>query len=317
LFGLARGCVKAHHFIKQRNILFSNLINYCEDKVACNLYDTQFEYLAGDVIAMCNFELDNYDDAMNWYEFIALFYPDPDTRLTASWNYAEIEALIGSGTGGGEAELRIKNYELGIKSKDENAELNRLSEAITDDPVMRKLKRQFEKESGSKSGKTADSKLAEIHSDAVVKNTETAKSEIVKLKYDKARRNIFGSKGLSKQQLEADRMKDIALIAKGERRYTEISNITGVPTEFALHQNYPNPFNPVTNIEYDLPVDGNIELKIYDITGRLIKTLVNEFKTAGSYIVSFNASNLSSGVYFYSMNIDGKQTGVRRMTLVK
>ncbi|MBK9228821.1 MAG: T9SS type A sorting domain-containing protein [Ignavibacteria bacterium] len=76
-----------------------------------------------------------------------------------------------------------------------------------------------------------------------------------------------------------------------------------------LHQNYPNPFNPVTNIEYDLPVDGNIELKIYDITGRLIKTLVNEFKTAGSYIVSFNASDLSSGVYFYSMNFDGKQIG--------
>jgi tetratricopeptide (TPR) repeat protein len=300
-----------------RNILFGNLINYCEAKVASNLYDTQFEYLAGDVIAMCNFELDNYDDAMNWYEFIALYYPDPDIRLSASWNYAEIEALIGSGTGGGEVELRIKNYELGIKSKDENAELNRLSEAISDDPVMRKLKRQFENESGSKSGKTVDSKLADIHSDAVVKNTETAKSEIVKLKYDKARRNIFGSKGLSKQQMEADRMKDIVLIAKGERRSHETSNITGTPSEFALHQNYPNPFNPVTNIEYDLPVDGNIELKIYDIAGRLIKTLVNEFKTAGSYLVSFNASDLSSGVYFYSMNVDGKQIGVRRMTLVK
>ena len=282
-----------------------------------NLYDTQFEYLAGDVIAMCNFELDNYDNAMNWYEFIALFYPDPDIRLTASWNYAEIEALIGSGSGGGEAELRIKNYELGIKGKDENAELNRLSEAITDDPVMRKLKRQFENESGSKSGKTADSKLADIHSDAVVKNTETAKSEIIKLKFDKARRNIFGSKGLNKQQMEADRMKDIVMIAKGERRSPEISNITEVPSEFVLHQNYPNPFNPVTNIEYDLPVDGNIQLKIYDISGRLMNTLVNEFKTAGSYIVSFNASDLSSGVYSYSMNVDGIQIGVKRMTLVK
>ena len=63
-------------------------------------------------------------------------------------------------------------------------------------------------------------------------------------------------------------------------------------------------------------------MKIYDIAGRLIKTLVNEFKTAGSYLVSFNASDLSSGVYFYSMKIDGKpqsgrQIGVRHMTLVK
>jgi hypothetical protein len=95
-----------------RNILFGNLINYCEDKVASNLYDTQFEYLAGDVIAMCNFELDNYDDAMNWYEFIALFYPDPDVRLTASWNYAEIEALIGSGSGGGEVEIENGKWKI-------------------------------------------------------------------------------------------------------------------------------------------------------------------------------------------------------------
>ncbi len=92
---------------------------------------------------------------------------------------------------------------------------------------------------------------------------------------------------------------------------------SNVPENFALYQNSPNPFNPVTNIEYDLPVDGKIELKIYDIVGRLIKTLVNEFKTAGSYLVSFNASDLSSGVYFYSLNVDGKQIGVRRMTLVK
>jgi M6 family metalloprotease-like protein len=94
-------------------------------------------------------------------------------------------------------------------------------------------------------------------------------------------------------------------------------NGKNIPENFALYQNSPNPFNPVTNIEYDLPVDGNIDLKVYDIAGRLIKTLVNEFKTAGSYLVSFNASDLSSGVYFYSMNFDGKQIGVRRMTLVK
>ncbi len=112
-------------------------------------------------------------------------------------------------------------------------------------------------------------------------------------------------------------MRDIVSMLPGARglRKTVSSNV--LPAEFALRQNYPNPFNPVTNIEYDLPVDGNIELKIYDIAGRLIKTLMNEFKTAGSYLVSFNASDLSSGVYFYSMNFDGKQIGVRRMTLVK
>ncbi|MBK6505720.1 MAG: T9SS type A sorting domain-containing protein [Ignavibacteria bacterium] len=92
---------------------------------------------------------------------------------------------------------------------------------------------------------------------------------------------------------------------------------SNVPGKLCIVSKLTKPIQSVTNIEYDLPVDGNIQLKIYDISGRLMNTLVNEFKTAGSYIVYFNASNLSSGVYFYSMNFDGKQIGVRRMTLVK
>ena len=300
-----------------RNILFGNLINYCEDKVASNLYDTQFEYLAGDVIAMCNFELDNYDDAMNWYEFIALFYPDPDVRLSASWNYEEIEALIGSGTGGGEVELGIKNYELGMKRNHEKLELNRLFKAAQDDPVMRKLFRKFELQNRNVSEidmqATNGNKQHEAESD--VQNNKLSEADM--LICDKAKKNIFSAGTLQGKEAESDRMRDVVLMLPGARGLGKIVPSNVLPAEFALRQNYPNPFNPVTNIEYDLPVDGNIELKIYDIAGRLIKTLVNEFKTAGSYLVSFNASDLSSGVYFYSMNVDRKQIAVKRMALVK
>lgn len=73
------------------------------------------------------------------------------------------------------------------------------------------------------------------------------------------------------------------------------------PQTFSLKQNYPNPFNPSTNISYDLPKNSFVKIAIYDITGRLVKILVNEFKNAGSYIISLNASDLSSGVYFYRM----------------
>ena len=289
-----------------------------------NLYDTQFEYLAGDVIAMCNFELDNYDNAMNWYEFIALFYPDPDIRLSASWNYAEIEALIGSGTGGGETE--IENGKLKIESVEgrasteyieflEELEIEKLHKEIVDDPVMRKLFRKFElqnkKMSGIEKQTTNGSKQHEAENE--MKNSKLSEADM--LIYEKAKKNIFSAGTLQGKEAESDRMRDIVLMLPGARGLGKIVPSNVLPAEFALRQNYPNPFNPVTNIEYDLPVDGNIELKIYDIAGRLIKTLMNEFKTAGSYLVSFNASDLSSGVYFYTLRTAGFEKTLRMVVL--
>lgn len=88
------------------------------------------------------------------------------------------------------------------------------------------------------------------------------------------------------------------------------------PKSFELKQNYPNPFNPITNIKYDLQGDVIVNIKIYDITGREIKTLVNEFKPAGSYIVSFNGSEFASGIYFYKIQA-GNFVQVKRMILIK
>lgn len=74
-----------------------------------------------------------------------------------------------------------------------------------------------------------------------------------------------------------------------------------VPTKFDLKQNYPNPFNPITTINYQLAKDGSVALKIYDLIGREVATLINEFKTAGYYKVDFDATILSSGVYICSV----------------
>jgi len=301
-----------------RNILFGNLINYCEDKVASNQYDTQFEYLAGDVIAMCNFELDNYDDAMNWYEFIALFYPDPDTRLTASWNYAEIEALIGSGSGGGEVELGIKNYELGMKRNHEKLELNRLYKAAQDDPVMRKLFRKFELQNKKMSEidmqATNGSKQHEAESE--MQNSKLSEADM--LIYEKAKKNIFTAGTLQGKEAESDRMRDIVSMLPGARDLGKTVANNALPAEFALHQNYPNPFNPTTKISFDLPIDSKVQLVVFDMLGREVLRLVNdEFKIAGRYEYEFNGESFPSGVYFYSLSVDGKQMGVKRMALVK
>ncbi|MCX6156763.1 MAG: T9SS type A sorting domain-containing protein [Ignavibacteriae bacterium] len=91
----------------------------------------------------------------------------------------------------------------------------------------------------------------------------------------------------------------------------------GVPTKYEMSQNYPNPFNPMTKIDFQLPMDGKVSLKIYDITGREIATLVNnEFKKADYYTVMFNGSSLSSGVYFYRITAD-KYVMTKKMVLLK
>ncbi|HRI85859.1 MAG TPA: T9SS type A sorting domain-containing protein [Ignavibacteria bacterium] len=92
--------------------------------------------------------------------------------------------------------------------------------------------------------------------------------------------------------------------------------IVGVPNSFELSQNYPNPFNPETKINFQIPNESNVSLKVFDNSGKEVATLVNGNKTAGYHTVSFNASNLSSGIYFYKLEAEGF-TKVMKMALVK
>ena len=108
----------------------------------------------------------------------------------------------------------------------------------------------------------------------------------------------------------------------------EISLITGiveidnkVPKNFNLSQNYPNPFNPTTTIEYDLPKGVNVKLKVYDILGREVATLVEAYQAAGTYNVQWNGrnnggENLASGIYLYSFEA-GNYKSVKKMIYLK
>ncbi|MEO8664033.1 MAG: YCF48-related protein [Ignavibacteria bacterium] len=108
----------------------------------------------------------------------------------------------------------------------------------------------------------------------------------------------------------------------GNFEYHDLNNEVEIsmPDEFILSQNYPNPFNPVTKIDFEIPSDGNVKIKVYDAAGKLISSLIDEYKTAGFYSLSFNAVNFSSGVYFYRMEFSSAgqtQHKVMKMLLTK
>ncbi len=90
-----------------------------------------------------------------------------------------------------------------------------------------------------------------------------------------------------------------------------------IPVKFSLSQNYPNPFNPSTKIEYNVSRASNIQIKVYDILGNEVSSVVNSFLSPGKYNTAFDASNLSSGIYFYSMFSDGRRIDTRKMMLLK
>jgi hypothetical protein len=108
----------------------------------------------------------------------------------------------------------------------------------------------------------------------------------------------------------------------GWQTYTNLFNISDVSKEvkveinFSLQQNYPNPFNPSTKIKYNIPSAGNVTIKVFDVLGEEVKTLVDEYKDAGSYEADFFANDLSSGIYFYRIVSSGYNE-IKKMVLLR
>jgi type IX secretion system substrate protein len=95
-----------------------------------------------------------------------------------------------------------------------------------------------------------------------------------------------------------------------------IKQISSIVKDFSLGQNYPNPFNPTTKINFSIPKSDFASLRVYDILGREVKVLVNGLLTPGEYEIDFDASSLSSGMYYYSLR-SGDNVNVKKMVLVK
>ena len=111
----------------------------------------------------------------------------------------------------------------------------------------------------------------------------------------------------------------------GGEIYKYIKALTGtitwnseIPSEYSLSQNYPNPFNPVTKIKFTLPKESNVTLKVFDVTGQEVKTIIDGLNVrAGSVTYDFDGTQLSSGIYFYTLFADGNRIDTKKMILVK
>ncbi len=122
---------------------------------------------------------------------------------------------------------------------------------------------------------------------------------------------IVAGTSLADLQANAD-----AAIVYGQYVSGELTSFTAAPADFVLKQNYPNPFNPTTKIRYQIPKLSFVTLKVFDVLGREVAALVNEEKPAGRYEVEFNATSLSSGVYFYQLQA-GSFVETKKMVLLR
>jgi hypothetical protein len=117
--------------------------------------------------------------------------------------------------------------------------------------------------------------------------------------------------------IQNDINKEVINSGRGYYFPTGISNNNNsVPVKYSMSQNFPNPFNPVTKINFDIPKPGLTTLKVYDILGNLVYTLVNGILNSGSYNYEFDGSDISSGIYYIRLT-SGEFSGVKKMTLIK
>jgi hypothetical protein len=172
---------------------------------------------------------------------------------------------------------------------------------------------------GAKISLSTDSENSEVYTDEFGKYYRLFKGGTYDVTFSK---DGYVSKTVKSVKITDNSAKvlDVTLSKSNQKDETSYSvyqrDGIGIPGKFELSQNYPNPFNPVTNINFDLPESGFVTLKVYDMLGKEVKTLVNGMQNAGYYTVSFDASQLSSGVYFYRLNANGFSS-LKRLVVLK
>jgi len=295
-----------------RNVLYGNLLTYLNNKITSGIYDYSFIDIAYNLTLMCYKNMTEYTEAKDGYEYIALYNPDPTARLYASFDYSIIEALLNSG-GSVSSKTENESDETFLKNR-----INRLEKLISGDPVKQILKKSYnlKKEENERNlnkeieKKSSDKKSATKMIDKIKSEENNINSRILS--------NIRSLNKMTAKDKEKKKLEDILYAAKISSNRMNRKNLIEdiIPLKYELSQNYPNPFNPVTKISYDLPKSGLVKLMVYDILGREIKNLVNEFKQAGRYTVEFDGSYFASGVYFYRIQA-GDFMGVKRMLMIK
>ena len=286
-------------------------------------------------IQKCKVSLTQYESAMTGFLEIMEENPYSYEGLVASWDFSATSLLFesGGGAGGGISnyELGIKNYELkenetgnsdNVKSQIQNSK----SQIFSDDPNDKYDKKTFTGEDR----KIIRENVFNIFETS--KEIEAEKVRTLEKKFEAGKASKEERTELEKKKTLSETIKprkpadafdhikfvnnDIQKVFGVSGRGSDKSKDNIIPKEYSLSQNYPNPFNPVTHLEFGISNLGFVSLKIYDVLGREVKTLVNEIKTAGKYKIEFDGSNFASGVYFYRIEA-GDFVQTKRMVLVK
>ncbi|HRE42332.1 MAG TPA: hypothetical protein PLG90_13480, partial [Ignavibacteria bacterium] len=258
-----------------RDDLYSDCKMYLTNKINSGNYQNEFTDAAYQVILMCEANLGKYNEAMDGYEFLINFHPDPIIRINASWDYEDIAELLGEG--GSRKVTNVTNEEF------RNKRLKKLDKLISRDPLKEKLQSSYNRiliKEYLKTGKVEYTKKTITSSERI--NIEKKiyshnQQRMIERSVDNTR--FAGIR--TKEEKDKRFLEDI--IISGGMDINSLNNENGkiIPSEYRLHQNYPNPFNPVTNISYQIPFDGLVKLRVYDILGKEVASLVNEVKQAG------------------------------------
>jgi len=278
-------------------------------------------------ILKCKVRMHEYSQAMAGFQQIINLNPYSYEGLIARWDYMATSLLV-QGVGGGERGDSFGSAPTVSVPDDKSSYsidiVNALQNEESDDD-----RSPFTKE------QRKDIRKSIITAIEISKNDDETKMKTLEVKSQLG--DVNASKELSqmktlKQVVKTEKPKSILEHVKivsedirkvfGSNTSSKGNEPKNIPAVFRLSQNYPNPFNPTTKINYDLPRDSKVNIVIYDILGREVKRLLNnELKSAGSYIIDFNASNYASGVYFYRIEAEepngNKFVDSKKMVLLK
>jgi hypothetical protein len=280
----------------------------------------------------CKVLLHQYSAALAGFQQIINNNPYSYEGLVAHWDYMATSLLV-NGQGGGEGQESMTNDELrmtgdksisnfglsiaNLKSRSE-AEIPSYRDDESGDPndkFTKEERKQINKtvtQSYESTKESGQKKIEMLTKQAVEGNMESAKQvkmmkTLEQVVTTQKPKNLFEHINIVKNDLKR-------VFGSDNSGKNKTNNI--IPNQYSLSQNYPNPFNPETTIKYALPRDVKVLIKIYDILGREVQTLVNEFKKAGYYEIKFNGSNFASGVYFYRIE-SGDFVVSKKMVLIK
>lgn len=256
--------------------LFNELKSYLEQKMQQYALDAQVTEKLYKHVLMCLGKTRDYTEAIAGYENIMNNHPDEITRLNASWDRSATILLMNGAGGNQENSLEIKYNKL------------------------------FDRGPSHKIAKETFKRAKKDASETVI-YTKQEKAEF--------ERRIERFNPVNSEELITKISSDMRMVEQVSANKSGKQTISNIPQKYMLYQNYPNPFNPETNIKFDIPKDGFVTLKIYDILGKEVYSL-NEFKLSGTHEIKFDGTGFASGMYFYTLEANGyKET--KKMVLIK